>query len=116
MTPAAGRAAASTSPTTSATEVKELTQRFREEEEQQKADSAERDECGKETPIDEYSETCAQPAAELMVARLAETTAIVNELKAKVGKGCREALEGGNQYIPLDVRKLSACSADVGKP
>ncbi len=102
-------------PTTSAGEVRKLVQLFRDNRKQAEEDAATRDECGDVTPIKNYSRECAKPWAELVAARLSETEAIVNELKTQVGKGCREALSGGNPYIPLDTKKISACSADVGQ-
>ena len=75
----------------------------------------ERDACGEITPIKEYGRVCAKPWAEKATRRGSVDTALVNELMNEVGSGCRKALEGGNQYIPLDNRKVAACSADVGK-
>ena len=100
-------------PTTSAAEVDRLIAALREDEAQAAEDARIRDECGDTTPIREYREECAEPWAEKIVVRLAAVEAVVNELKDDVGMACRKALEGG-KYIPLDARKISKCSQDVG--
>jgi hypothetical protein len=102
--------------TTSAAEVKELTKAFRDQQAQEDQAGEERDECAETASEADYREDCAEPWAELIAVANAEAGAIVNELKSKVGPGCRAALEGGNQYIPIDVKKIGACSADVGGP
>jgi hypothetical protein len=101
-------------PATSAAEVEQLIDALREDEMQKAEDARVRDECGDTTPFKEYDEECAEPWADKIVVRLAALEAVVNELKGDVGIACREALEGGNPYIPLDAQKISKCSQDVG--
>jgi hypothetical protein len=101
-------------PATSAAEVEQLIDALREDEMQKTEDARVRDECGDTTPFKEYDEECAEPWADKIVVRLAALEAVVNELKGDVGIACREALEGGNPYIPLDAQKVSKCSQDVG--
>jgi|SRR5689334_2078184 len=107
-------AEAPAAPTTSAAEVERLIDALREDEVQKAEDARIRDECGETTPFKEYDEECAEPWADKIVVRLAALEAVVNELKGDVGMDCRNALEGGNPYIPLDARKISKCSQDVG--
>jgi hypothetical protein len=101
-------------PATSAAEVERLIDALREDEMQKAEDARVRDECGDTTPFKEYDEECAEPWADKIVVRLAALEAVVNELKGDVGIACREALEGGNPYIPLDAQEISKCSQDVG--
>lgn len=104
----------SAAPTTSAAEVERLIDALREDEVQKAEDARIRDECGDTTPFKEYDEECAEPWADKIVVRMAALEAVVNELTGDVGMACRKALEGGNPYIPLDARKISKCSQDVG--
>lgn len=107
-------AAAVPVPATSAAEVDRLIEALREDDAQAAEDAQVRNECGDVTPIKDYNDECAEPWADKIVVRLAALEAVVNELKGEVGAGCRKALEGGNPYNPLDARKISRCSQDVG--
>jgi hypothetical protein len=99
--------------TTSAAEAQELSQALRDANNRSVENRALSDECGEEPEPEK--EKCFKEWAELVSVGLSETEAVVNALKAKVGTGCRKALNKGNRYQPLSSLTVGACSEDVGR-